>query len=122
LYGWVGSRWRGCQSLASHQSSGGAPFVSWIVSSVEKLPPRRVSSAAFPVVARRSMPLAVRACVFADPGPRTASRSNHRLSSTVATVTNDVAGRNLSPNAPTGGLGRVQVSRLRTRHCPAGDG
>jgi predicted ATP-grasp superfamily ATP-dependent carboligase len=41
---------------------------------------------------------------------------------THATVISDVAGRNLSPSAPTGGLGRTQRTTLRTRHCPAGDG
>ena len=65
---------------------------------------------------RSLTPFAVRACVFGDGSPRTASRSKYLDPPTHATVMYEVAGRNLSPNAPTGGFGRHQAIRLRTRH------
>jgi len=39
---------------------------------------------------------------------RTAVKSNHRFAERVATVMYDVDGRNLSPKAPTVGLGRAR--------------
>ena len=89
-----------------HQSNGGAPagfvvrvshfdWMSWVASS-------------------DFGPLVFRGRV-AWLGVRTASKSKYRrfLQTTIMVV---VAGRNLSPNAPTGGLGRTQEMTFRARH------
>src|SRR5690606_41937737 len=55
-------------------------------------------------------------------GVRTASRSKYRSRARVAMIRYEVAGLNLSPRAPTGGLGRTQATRVRARHWPAGEG
>src|SRR5690606_17336075 len=97
-----------------HQSSGGAPAGLVVRVSYFRMCAGSSCSSAFgPVVLRGRV---------ASLGVGTASRSTYRSRAPVAIVKNDVAGLNLSPRAPTGGLGLTHATRFRIRHLPAGDG
>lgn len=69
-----------------------------------------------PVLGRDPTPLTVPACVFGLPVCRTASRPKYRFRALHATVRYDAAGRNLSPSAPTGGLGLHPATTFLIRH------